>query len=185
MSPKIDPASAGKAAVVAYDRNQNGLIDAAELESAVSLKAALSKLDLNKDSALSAEEIAHRVDVWQRSKVAALPLSCSVLLDGKPVVGARITLVPENFQGAAVKACSGETDPQGHAVLSIDDVDLKGRRIRGVHCGFFRVQIVAPDVPKRYAGEDTPLGVEIAHDDDSLRAGIVFRTTKRGTSPTH
>src|SRR5688572_27289210 len=103
MPPTIDAAQAGKDAVAEYDKNGNGQIDGAELDSVPGVKAALDKVDKNSDKQVSAEEITDRINAWKESKIGIMSLSCRVNVDGKPLEGADIVFVPEKFLGPAVK----------------------------------------------------------------------------------
>lgn len=185
VPPHIDSVAAGRQAVGKYDTSGDGLIDGSELERAAPLKAALATLDTNNDQALSAEEITSRIQSHQKSKVGMMPVLCRVQLDGKPVEGALVTFVPEEFLGTEIRPCSGKTDSQGFAVLSIDEPELHKRRINGAHCGFYRVQVNALGIPAQYTNQDSPLGVEVAHDVSSMRTGFVFSMNTKNRSPTN
>ena len=83
------------------------------------LNSALARIDLNLDGAITAEEIDARIKHWQASRVALMPVSCKVRLDGKPVANARLTLEPEAFLGGSVSAAHGVSDEDGVAIMSI------------------------------------------------------------------
>src|SRR5580658_6978693 len=94
----IDPAAAGKAAIQAYDTDGDGSISGAELDKCPALKSALSRFDTNGDGKVTADTIAARIEKWQITKVAIMPLlPLAVELDGKPLEGALVTCDPEPF----------------------------------------------------------------------------------------
>jgi hypothetical protein len=176
MPPTIDAVAAGKAAITEYDANGNGQIDGSELDKAASIKATLSKVDKNSDKGVSAEEITDRINAWKESKVGIMGCNVRVNLDGKPLENATITLLPEKFLGPAVKPATGKTGPQGSAMLTVDDPDLKAKRISGVQCGLYRVEITADGgkpIPAKYNTETT-LGEEVAQDAHWVQTGLVF-----------
>lgn len=183
--PRIEPATAGKAAVAKYDTDGNGRIDAHELDHAPPIKAALAKLDTNNDGKVSDEEIGDRIRSWQAGRVGVMVVSCSVELDGKPVEGALVTFVPENFLGDEIQPCIGRSDAHGVVMPSIDDPELKTRRISGAHCGLYRVTIKGPGIPAKYGSADSPLGAELAPDSDSMQSTLAFKLTSREPRPSN
>lgn len=181
--PRIEPATAGKAAIATYDTDGNGQIDGPELDQATSIKAALAKFDTNNDRKVSAEEISDRIRSWQAGRVGVMGVAYSVELDGKPVEGAVVTFVPENFLGDEIQPCTGTSDAHGVAMLSIDDPDLKSRRISGAHCGLYRVTIKGQGIPAKYGSADSPLGAELAPDSDLVQSALAFKLTSRAPGP--
>lgn len=164
MPPSIDAVAAGRAAISQHDTNGNGQIDGGELGKAGSIKSALPRIDKNNDQQASAEEIAARINEWQATRLGLMGCSIRVTLDGKPLEGATVTFVPEKFLGPYVKPAIGITSPQGQAMLTIDDPDIKARRMSGVQCGLYRVEITShsgKSIPAKYNTE-TILGEEVA-----------------------
>ena len=72
--PSIDAKAAGAAAMAQYDANNDGKVDAAELEKAPGLKAALANLDQNNDKAVDADEVTRRIQAWQELKTVLTPV---------------------------------------------------------------------------------------------------------------
>jgi hypothetical protein len=164
------------------DANNDGALEAAELEKCPGLKASLSTIDADRNGKLTQSEIAGRVKTYGASQVALFPFKCQVLLDGRPLRDAKVTLVPEKFLGDAIPSAGGTTNREGYAVLSVQELGQKG--LAGVRCGIYRVQVSqpAPDgkerLPARYNAETT-LGQEVAPDVRELEHGVTFRLTSR------
>ena len=174
--PAIDAAAAGKRAIKRYDKDGDGLIKGAELDGAPALKAAIENLDTDGDGGVSAEEVTARVKAWQETKVAKMWLSCTVTRRGRPLQGATVKFVPEEFLGDEIRTATGQTNERGVAELSVPlDSNVTGD-VPGVHYGLYRVEITKEDanIPARYNTETT-LGQEVAHDCADIRRGIKFR----------
>jgi len=156
-----------------FDTNGDGFIAGAELDKAPGLKGALKpKLDANGDGKLAADEISARLQKYLDSKVAVVTCRCSVTLDGMPIEGATIKLVPEPFLATLLPAVA-TTDKQGVGTAQAQGTDLPG-----VNPGIYRVEISKviggkETLPARYNAETT-LGGEIASDLDSLSEGLGF-----------
>ncbi len=176
MPPTIDPVQAGKDAISEYDKNGNGRIDGAELDAVPGVKAALNKIDKNSDKQVSADEITERINAWKESKVGVMSLLCRVNFDGKPLEGATITFIPEKFLGTAVKPAKGTSGPGGAAMCTVDDPEFAAKRISGVQCSFYKVEITGPTnrtLPSKY-NTSTTLGEEVALDASWVQSGLVF-----------
>src|SRR4051794_22920020 len=117
--PSISPSSAGKLAMEQYDSNHDGKVAGEELDKAPSLKAALPRLDTDGDGAVSADEVAARVNAWKAMQTGMTSFSCRVTLDGQPLPGAKVTLEPEAFLGEEINAAYGTTDFGGNTAPTI------------------------------------------------------------------
>lgn len=170
-APRLDPEEAGRLALADYDRNNDGRLDAAELERCPGLRGGLKTLDTDKDGRLNAQEIAARVTAYQNSRIGLMGVTCQVTLDGAPLVGASVELVPEKFLGAAVKPARGVSEKEGSVPLHVEGQDLPG-----VQCGVYRVVVSKKNaagkelLPGRYNAKTT-LGQEIGPD---LNYGLRF-----------
>lgn len=166
--------TAGQAALATYDTNKDSKIGGDEFLKCPALKSTLARLDLNKDGAVTAEEIDARIQQWRASRVALMPVCCKVLIDGKPVANARITLEPEAFLGNSVRGASGVTDEEGVAILSISSEHLANPGMTGVAPGFYRIvaEVDADGRVRRYTtGPHT--GCEVAADAPWSGEGII------------
>src|SRR5438309_9745763 len=65
--PTYSPDQAAKLAMAEYDTNQDGYLDAKELERCPAMKNSLDSIDTNGDHRLSAEEISARVRTYADS----------------------------------------------------------------------------------------------------------------------
>ena len=88
----------------------------------------------------------------------------SVRLDGRPLAGAEVSLVPESFMGDKTETAKGTTNEQGMARMRIS-TQPEGM---GVRPGFYRICVSKLNggkelLPKRYS-EGTELGIEVVSD---------------------
>jgi hypothetical protein len=173
--PSLDPQVAGQQALSDYDANRDGFLDAAELGRCPGLKAALGRIDKDRDGRLTAAEIATRLVKYQEDKVALTFVIGQVVLDGKPLSGAEITLVPESFMGAAVKPARSLSDAGGMCAFQTE-----GQEVPGVHSGIFRIRVSKKDadgketLPARY-NHSTTLGTEVSMGQQTLSINLKSR----------
>jgi hypothetical protein len=160
--PSLSPEEAGRQALAEYDQNQDGFLDARELQRCPALASCLSTLDKDKDGRLSGEEIAQRVRAYQTSRVGLAALAFQVTLDGQGLAGATVTFVPEKFLGPALPPASAVSDARGMVRL-----ETPGAEVPGVACGLYRVEVSKKNaagqetIPARY-NRQSVLGVEVA-----------------------
>jgi hypothetical protein len=164
-APGID-GNAAKAAIAKYDQNSDGTLNAEELKKAPAINAALKRIDKNGNGKVSADEVSERIATWQKSGIAITKVVAYVRQNQRPLAGAEVTLVPEDFLGSAVKPAKGTTDESGAAPLRISASPDEA----GVHLGFYRIRVSkkGPDgkelVPAHFNTESN-LGAEISSDD--------------------
>ncbi|MCC7083997.1 MAG: hypothetical protein IT427_03195 [Pirellulales bacterium] len=169
LTPPTISGNAGTAAVGEYDTNKNGQLDESELRRSAALKSAIERIDQNGDRQLSAAEIDHRIEQWAKSGVALTTVDAMVRLDGRPLSGGEIKLVPEAFLGDAIEHARGIVDERGMARIVIsNEPDTAGVRV-----GLYRIEISKVEngkefVPSRY-NKQSELGVEIAADVQATR----------------
>ena len=171
--PKIIPLVAGKTAIKKYDANKDGRISSDELKRNPALKAEFKKVGSDN---ITAERIAARIQSWEESREGVKSVRCDVRLNGRPLAGATVTFIPEDFLGVKLPTASGTTDPTGKAMMSA--AGSSPDRMGVVYCGFYRVEVSkkeggAETIPAKY-NVQTTLGQEVAQDADGIFEGIVF-----------
>jgi hypothetical protein len=178
--PVLDPSAAATQALAEYDTDGDASIGGAELDKSAALKSALVLIDTDKNGAASGTEIKDRVASLRALNLPLVPMTCHVLLDGRPLSNAEVRLVPEKFMGNGVKSASGKTDANGWASPTIEGESV----LRGVHLGFFRVEVSSKDhagreiVPERY-NRETILGQLVALDVPDLEHGVTYQLSSR------
>lgn len=183
-APPVNP-NAGKDAVAKLDKNADGAIDEAEAKAGspgLFEKGAKARFDANTDGKITADEIDARVAKWIESKVGLQSYGVTILIDGKPIEGATVTLVPEDWMGTETKPGSGETDATGRVNITIAKENLKPdeqtANLQGMRLGVYKVQVTHPSImlpPK--VNTATEYGVEVAHDDyDAGRVPLEMTT---------
>jgi hypothetical protein len=166
---EIDASSASSEAMELYDKNADGALAGDELNAVPGIKKYLDKYDRDSDQRVTRHEIATRLGDWGGQKLALMGRSYVVMLDGRPLEGATVTLVPESYLGDGVKPATGVTALNGLTRMSHADEDLpksaNGRPIPGVKGGTFKIQIThaSRKIPAKY-NTATELGDEVAYD---------------------
>ncbi len=170
--PAINAEAAAKQALADHDANGDGVLDARELEKCPSLLQAAKALDKDGDRRVSAAEIEARIRSFQQTRIGLMSVGCEVTLDGAPLAGAEVRLVPEKFLGPAVRPARGVTDAQGYV-----DFTTEGQNLPGVACGFYRVEVSKKDgagiesLPAKFNAQ-TVVGYEVSPD---LRGNVPLR----------
>lgn len=168
---EIDPDDAAAQAMAAYDANQDGKLADDELRAVPGILKWKKLYDLDGDGAVSEAEIVARIEKWQRDKLAFCSVAARVELNGRPLRGVEVTLVPEPYLGAGLKPAKGVTNRRGNAALSVAPEDVpeaikaRGISATGVYPGTYRIELKhastkLPNVTR--AG--MPLGEEVARD---------------------
>jgi EF hand len=160
--PKISPRDAANQALAEYDANKDGALDAKELEACPAMLGSLKRLDKNGDGRVTVDEIADRLSFFKDQGVLS-DVGVEVMLDGRPVQGATVTLVPEKFMGSSVKSASTVTDEMGAGYFKIE-----GSEDVQVPLGYYRVQVSKnaqgrEAIPAKY-NTQTTLGYEVSPD---------------------
>ncbi|MCH2114224.1 MAG: hypothetical protein MK171_04855 [Pirellulales bacterium] len=172
--PSVDPAGAAEAAIQAHDADGDGKLSRTELVGCPGLLVSISKYDTNGDRHLGEEEVSSRLASMYSGGVGLTIRQCSVLVGGRPLSGATVRLIPEEFLGGAVLTAEGVTDVNGQAQLAVDDAKLPAdqRGLDAMQPGVYRVEITHPNrkIPKRYNSETT-LGHEV-HPGDRITAAF-------------
>jgi hypothetical protein len=170
--PPLDPQAVAQQALEQYDTNKDGAIAGAELDACPGLKSSLEVIDTNKDGRITADEIAARITQYKEDKAALFGLSGHVTLDGRPLEGATVTLMPEKFMGTGVKPARCVSDAKGECAFVVEGHEFKSVANPGV----YRIEVSKKDsggqesIPARYNAKTT-LGVEIGQGSPTVKGG--------------
>ncbi|WP_145247795.1 hypothetical protein [Aeoliella mucimassa] len=115
------------------------------------LTSAKERVDANDDDAISADEIAQRIKVYD-SQSSFVPVTVQLRLGGRPLEMATVTFAPESFMGE-MQSFTGVSDATGYVMLSGEE-----QKLPGLPQGFYTITIT------REGGEQTIQGCEIADD---------------------
>ena len=180
--PDIDGAKAAAAAIAEYDGNGDGVLESAELTAAPELAAVLSRYDGDGDARLSGSELAAGIDRWSDGKVGLLPWAYQVTLNGRPLSGAEVKLVPATYLGDAVKLATSTSDSAGRGSLAIspDEMPANAPKRPLGQPGLYRVEITHPtsSIPDKYNAATT-LGLEVSAETSSP-TGTIWALTGGG-----
>jgi hypothetical protein len=161
-APTYDPDSMARAAMLEFDRNSDGKLDAAELEACPALKSALPRITEGKRAYLTEEDIANELREFQESKLGLRSVRCRVLRDGLGVAGVVVTCTPESFMNDVIKPGTGTSDAKGNVHLKIVGEDTEGLAL-----GYYRVEASLKESGKETLPEQfnktTKLGLEVSH----------------------
>lgn len=179
--PAIDPGGAAAKAIQTYDKNGDGAISGEELDAVPGIKSALKLYDKNSDGRVTADEIAARINVWKGSQVGIMSAACTVKIDGKPLEGAEVEFIPEEYLGTAIKTARGTTGPGGMVALAIakDDLPPQDKDLHGMHVGTYKIKVTHPtrQIPAKY-NTATTIGQEIAQDVEEMQQLTVEITSR-------
>lgn len=163
--------SAGADCVKKYDKNGDGGLDDTELKSVDGLARAKSRFDANSDGKITADEIDARIAKWVESKIGLTQFSVGFTYGNKPLDGATIKLVPEDWLGTEVKPGTGTTDATGRAniVMAQEDLRADEKGLPGMRLGVYRVEVTHPSIqlPAKF-NTQSEIGVEVANDDPEM-----------------
>ncbi|MBN1855013.1 MAG: hypothetical protein JW829_19925 [Pirellulales bacterium] len=156
---RYEPQKAAEVAIETYDTNKDGKLSETELDRCLSLKSVLSRIDANRDRAITADEIARRFEALA-GQSTFVAVTISVTKGGRPVSGATVMLRPEPFMGEGYQAFSGTTDEGGMASV-VGEKSVTP----GVATGFYQVQIT-----ESAGGGKVELGCEVSDDSNNRLA---------------
>ncbi len=177
----VSPRASSRRAIDEYDGDGDGKLSDRELAAVPGIAKYKTLYDEDGDGLVSQAEIAARLRKWADLGLGFRQLIVRVTLNGRPLEGARVEFIPEEYLRPAVKPASGITDYGGAADLAMArqdmPADLADLPIAGVMGGTFKVRVTHPkiDLPARYNSE-TVLGEEIAFDTVRDRATVTLKT---------
>lgn len=167
-SPSWDPSEMADAILAKLDANKDGSVSSEELTDVPGLVWGSRYIDTDKNGELSRDEMVARFDVYLQMRVGLTSKQLQLSYKGRPLGGAKVTLVPEFFIADVIAPATGETLPEG-----IVSPITEGAEVPGVRAGYYRVVVDSPNIkiPPKYASADsTPLGVEISGVGDDPRS---------------
>ena len=181
-TPVFDPGKAAAEAMSALDADGSGSLSEKELEASPAIRAAIKRIDADSDGTVSKGELAGRFAAYRGRNGLVMPLRYRIMMDGRPVSNATVTITPEPFMGPFFTSCTGTTSRDGDVSLSSKDVLEKG--FAGLHPGLYRVAVVPAGSkagePARHADTgDAEIGQEIAQDIPELERTVPLMVTNR------
>ena len=169
----VDGAAAAARALELYDANSDDAIDAAEAAKCPPLVSDLANIDKDADKKISLQELSDRIAAV--AKGAMTGPECSVVLGGRPLVGATVKLQPADFYDGALPSAEGKTDESGLVRPTISAESLPERLANAAlaYPGFYIVQVTheQSSIPERYSAT-SELGWVI---DSTARSGASTR----------
>ena len=158
--PDVDAAGVAAAAIESLDRDGNQTLSREELSDCPGMRDMFARYDSNGDGQVAADEIAGRIAELSRKGMTGLySVACRVTLDGVPLGGATVSLLPEPFFGGALQPAQGITSRRGLVRPASEGVVTESSGPpRGVQPGVYRVAVTHPDkqLPERYTSGAAP-----------------------------
>ena len=113
---------------------------------------------------LDADEIRAGIEEWKQNAVGPRQVPFTVTLNGRPLAGATVRLVPASFFGSELKGASAESGPTAAGYWQCRPRTCPSTllKLALVQAGLYRVEITHPSVkvPAKYNTESN-LGIEI------------------------
>lgn len=175
---EIDYDEAASKAITDLDRDGDSRITRQEAAGSPAIAVAFVRVDSDTDGTLTESEIASYLRSLQDGGVAMVSWTLQVMLDGKPLKGATVTLQPAEFLQPGVLPAEGVTDARGLVTLSVDEKHRPAPHARVLHCGLYNVRVSKRSgdeelVPDRYR-EEPSLGVEVRPEGQADYSGSVI-----------
>lgn len=163
-TPSVDAEEAARAALTLYDRDADGQLNSEELKASPPLADAISAYDSNHDGALAESELVAGMQSWTSRGIGAMSLPFTVRMNGRPLQGANVKLVPAEFLGDAIQTAEGSADDTGSGSLSIASENRPSgfpQNLPVMQPGLYLVEITHPsiEIPEVYNSAST-LGLE-------------------------
>jgi hypothetical protein len=163
-APDVDTRAAADHAMDNFDANKDGAIEKSELTKSPPLVAALPSFDANHDGRLDANEIDAGLTQMYASSMNLTEMTCTVTRNGRPLVGAKVRLLPMEMLGDEMPSAEGITDESGtaHPAVSAEFLPTEFNQKALMYPGLYRVEITHPQAPiaSRY-NTATELGCQV------------------------
>ena len=171
-APSWDPDGFADEILTKLDSNEDGALAMAELAPAPGLAFGAKYIDTDGSKSLSREELVARFELYVERRLGLTSKQLQLLYKGRPVPGAKVTLVPEFFLADVIEPATGETFSDG----TVDPI-AEGMELPGLRVGYYKVVVESPraKLPAKYASADTTtLGVEVSSlDSDPATYGTI------------
>jgi hypothetical protein len=177
--PLPDPDETAAAAMAEYDKNGDGSLSQEEFNASPGLVVASGRMDADGNGQISEAEVLDYFELYEEADLTLEAVTVTVSLDGAPLEGATVTLVPESILGDSTRPAVGVTDASGQCKPV-----AAGAKYPGAQIGLYRVSVSKDaggreQVPAKY-NSATELGIEVsslAHDE--MEEGIFFELYSR------
>lgn len=178
----IDYEASARAALTTYDADGDGSLGRAELAACPALVTAFDRIDTDADTRLGEAEIAGYLRRLQESGVAMVSWTLRIMVDGKPIEGAHVSLEPAEFLHPGMLPAEGVTDRQGLVTLAVAEEHRPAPHARVLHCGLYNAR-VSPDGDRsdsaNGAAERGAFGVEVRPEGQADYTGAVIHLTSK------
>ncbi|MEO1990742.1 MAG: hypothetical protein ABGW78_02330 [Pirellulales bacterium] len=181
-SPFFSPRRAAEDVLATYDSDSNGVLDANEMSTSTIIQPVLQRADRDNNGEVTHAELTNRFATYVADELNMTTFPCRLMLDGRPLAQATVSLMPEAFMGQGYEIATGTTSQSGHTVLSTPSIASSG--FSGIYFGVYRLDVSKKNtrgeelVPAHY-NSASQIGQEIAPDLTNLERGIVFELTKK------
>ena len=95
-APEFDAEAIASGALSAYDGNSDGEISKSEAKKS---PFTIDRWDEDSSGGISEDEIRTRIEKYIETKTGMLDVTCRVTVNGRPLDGATVEFVPEDFMG--------------------------------------------------------------------------------------
>jgi len=161
--PNVDPDQAAKLALQELDQNGDSVLQSEELEACPPLVHAMKVYDADQDGKLTEDELVAGISRWASARTGAILLPFRAQLDGRPLAGAEVKLIPVSFLEDMIKPAQGTADERGAGVLELspEDRPRNAPQMPLVPPGLYRVEITHPstEIPARFNSQ-SEIGLE-------------------------
>lgn len=154
-APDWSPSDMAQAAITQLDASGDSVIDRKEVAASPGLLDAFETLDADGSDSLSAAEIEERFKLYDKLKTAFVKTTIQVKLNGRPLNGVLVKLIPEDFQGDALSPAVGTTNQVGQV-----SPRTEGKSFPAMQPGFYRVELYEDEAASKPIEVKTPLGLE-------------------------
>lgn len=180
----IDYEQSASKAIGTLDLDGDGQLSPDELSNSPALATAFERVDANKDTLLSRNEIADYLRRMQQSGVAMVSWTLRIMLDGKPVEGATVVLEPAEFLKPGVLPAEGVSDSRGLVTLAVAEEHRPAPNAKVLHCGIYNVLVSKRSgeqdlIPQRYTAEPS-FGVEVRPEGQADYSNAVINLSSNG-----